>query len=422
MSMRIFLSSTREDLNPDCRPSVLTGVKIGEAELVEMDSWDTPHEDPVGVCRRKIRDDSSHYLGLFAYRRGWVPPMLQKSITEAEYEWALEYRKPANMVVFLPLAGSELDLKLRERAKTQPLADAEAQKAFLNRVRRLAFQPFENPQELSSKVTRKLLSWKGGGLRAMAATPASKNSSRRRPSEEDIFALGRRKHLTHVEETLELLLGRSPPRVGVFLIHGPRAHGHEALAARVKNLVGKTSTATPRVLLFPLNVPWFGRSVDALVARLARELDVEAANAAELAPHLEADLETKDVILEIRGTQDFDGSLLNLIKGFWQPMVEALRRPVPHQFIGLLTHFGEVPAEWDAWMQPPPAPDDEAAFDPAQVIRLPRLEPFTQSEIAFWLGSWFDQPQMVAQYLMAETRGHPGELFNCLKDDALWIS
>src|SRR5215213_4354501 len=111
-----FLSATKDDLDADCRPEALRAVSLAGGVPVTMETWDTEYQDAVQVCCEKIKG-SSHYIGIFAYRRGWTPPLLQKSITEAEFDWAEEFKKP--MVVFLPNPAATFTLKLKKRASKQ---------------------------------------------------------------------------------------------------------------------------------------------------------------------------------------------------------------------------------------------------------------------------------------------------------------
>src|SRR5262249_44729303 len=153
-----FLGSTRKDLDADCRRAVLEAVKVAEAVAVEMGDWDADHVDAVRLCRQKLELESSHYVGVFAYWRGWEPK-LKLSITQAESEWACGCRKdppPCRMAVFVPNPCSDFDQKLRERAIDQTAEQAAAQKKFLERVSRDVYQVFDDPINLALKVQRTL--------------------------------------------------------------------------------------------------------------------------------------------------------------------------------------------------------------------------------------------------------------------------
>src|ERR1044071_8422673 len=105
--VRVFVSSTRKDLSPaddpllNCRECAIQAVAVGAALPVTMETWVTPYAKPEDVCKGKVLK-SSHYLGIFAYRRGWEPDSLApKSITEAEFEWASGSKKEADIAVLI---------------------------------------------------------------------------------------------------------------------------------------------------------------------------------------------------------------------------------------------------------------------------------------------------------------------------------
>src|SRR5262249_11200284 len=158
------------------------------------------------------------------------------------------------------------------------------------------------------RVTRKLCLWKGGGLRAMATALAAPTPARPRPTEADIFDLGRSSHQQQFEQTLELLMARPAPRLAGFLIHGPRGHGHEALLERLGRLLNKLFNAPRRHLVLHLGSPWQGSGSTALVSSLGKKLGLAVAPASlsDLAKQLENVLQTSDVLLEIRQAQKFD--------------------------------------------------------------------------------------------------------------------
>ncbi len=424
MGVCVFVSSTRGDLDPDCRPAVLDGIRIARAVAVEMDSWDAPHGDPAAVCQDKIRRHSTHYLGLFAYRRGSAPKALNgKSITEAEYDWAVGCRREREIAVFLPKVGTPLDLLLRERARNQPAADGDAQEAFLDRVRARTCMPFADRDELLGKVSSKVTLWSGGGLMAMAAGGAAAAAPDGKPlTEEDVDGLGRRAHLHAFEQTWESLLAPGSPGLGCFLIHGPGGHGHDALLRRLWRLLEQKAGEPPRRVAVALDVPWKGKSPGALAAALARGLGAALSepSPAALARELADVLQSTDVVLEIRRVQWLDGSLPALVQGLWQPLAAALAGRVRNRLVALLTLEQDLAVDWEPLVQQPAEEEELAGLDPARIIRLPRLGPFGVAEVARWLRRWFAEPDDLACRLVAETGGHPLTLYNRLRDESLW--
>ena len=173
MSISVFVSSTSEDLKDDCRPCAIRAVQTAEATPITMETWDTDYSKAGCVCEEKIRDASTHYLGIIAYRRGYEPDGSVISITEAEFDWAVSvYRKPA--AILLPDIKSDFDKILRQRAATEPREPAEKATRQTDFIRKIwqsgTYMPFIDPPDLAAKVTRKVMLWGAGGLLALAAS------------------------------------------------------------------------------------------------------------------------------------------------------------------------------------------------------------------------------------------------------------
>jgi tetratricopeptide (TPR) repeat protein len=93
MGNTLFLSSTRVDLGKYRDVAVHVAQRLG----MRVDYMEESGPDPrlaVEVCREKVRS-ASLFLGLYAYRYGHQPEgYAGTSITELEYEWAVEARIP----------------------------------------------------------------------------------------------------------------------------------------------------------------------------------------------------------------------------------------------------------------------------------------------------------------------------------------
>jgi hypothetical protein len=70
MPIKAFLSSTRSDLDADCRRAALDGIHHGGATPVAMETWVVRYGDPEQICLEKLKSDSTHYVGVFAWRDG----------------------------------------------------------------------------------------------------------------------------------------------------------------------------------------------------------------------------------------------------------------------------------------------------------------------------------------------------------------
>ncbi len=86
--MRIYISSTSKDLF-DYRAAVIS--KLRKAGLNPVCMEDYPAQDmlPVDKCLRDVAS-CDFYVGIFAWRYGFIPPGHSQSITELEYRKAVE--------------------------------------------------------------------------------------------------------------------------------------------------------------------------------------------------------------------------------------------------------------------------------------------------------------------------------------------
>lgn len=83
----VFVSSTFIDLK-DYRVAVQDSIrKLGHID-VSMEHFGARDERPQDECLRLIKEESDFFVGIYAYRYGFIPKGANKSITEAEYEMA----------------------------------------------------------------------------------------------------------------------------------------------------------------------------------------------------------------------------------------------------------------------------------------------------------------------------------------------
>ena len=89
--LRIYLSSTFEDLK-EYRGAVFSALEKAGLAVARMEGYTAADERPLELCLRDVAQ-SDIYVGLFAWRYGYVPPNVHgnadgKSITELEYRHA----------------------------------------------------------------------------------------------------------------------------------------------------------------------------------------------------------------------------------------------------------------------------------------------------------------------------------------------
>lgn len=90
--MRIYLSSTFEDLEA-YRNEAIKAIRGLGHDHCSMEDYRAARDIPVEKCLRDVAS-CDYYVGIFAWRYGFVPLGYDKSITELEYREAIERRIP----------------------------------------------------------------------------------------------------------------------------------------------------------------------------------------------------------------------------------------------------------------------------------------------------------------------------------------
>jgi hypothetical protein len=93
----VAISSTARDL-PAHRKEVMDACLQQDMYPKMMEHLPASPKDAVRASRELV-DEADIYLGVFAYRYGYIPPGYEISITEMEYNWAVERGIPR--VIFL---------------------------------------------------------------------------------------------------------------------------------------------------------------------------------------------------------------------------------------------------------------------------------------------------------------------------------
>ena len=116
-SIHIFLSSTIRDLK-DLREDLAKRLAKYQIRCFRSEEDRGAHQTVVDYCRWHL-NDSDGYILLLGLWYGWIPPGCDRSITQLEYEWALERWPVTNppMLVLDPTAGTPLWNDLKQRAQ-----------------------------------------------------------------------------------------------------------------------------------------------------------------------------------------------------------------------------------------------------------------------------------------------------------------
>jgi hypothetical protein len=434
MDVKVFVSSTYRDMAADCRPAVVDAIvfaddvlrdsKVGTAKPINMEHWGASYLPALELCLAKIRNESTHYVGIIGYLRGFVPDNAGPegvSITEAEWQYALKRLRRNCIAMFVPEQTSAIARKLRRRAKgSQTDAELEAQEAFHGRILSEGVaQLFTDPVNLGLRVQRQVTIWGQGGLRATAR----ETTSPMRPGSADLTELGRRAQLNKFLEVFEGLSLPSGRRAEAFLIYGPPGFGHLELMARLVRAAEAEAEACrqPRHIAVSAGALWRENGPTAILRALSREIRAgwKPTEVPELAAELQGLLDEQDVILQVSGLQGYPAGVPGFLDGFWRPLVSALTASVPNRLVCLAAVETEDNPLEESLPEASPAGGERSADSP---VVLPGLGPFTDEELWAWLRTRLPaaRADSLTRRLMAATKGRPPTLYEVLADPALW--
>lgn len=91
--MKIFISSTYQDLIDHRKKTAEAVERLGQQGIC-MEVFGSRPDGATEICRQEI-EESDIFVGIYAYRYGHIPPGSDLSITEMEYNFAVDRKKPA---------------------------------------------------------------------------------------------------------------------------------------------------------------------------------------------------------------------------------------------------------------------------------------------------------------------------------------
>lgn len=158
MQLKLYLSATFADLEQH-REKVYRELRSLRHDVIAMEDYVAADKRPLEQCLQDVRD-ADVYIGIFAWRYGYVPPENnpeKKSITELEMREAERLGKPR--LIFLlkntaPWPPSMMDATTGENERG---ARIEALRAALQQERLAGM--FETADELAVKVVSALYRW-----------------------------------------------------------------------------------------------------------------------------------------------------------------------------------------------------------------------------------------------------------------------
>lgn len=147
---RVYVSSTFSDLK-GYRERVRHALRRRGHEDVAMELYGAEDKRPLDKCLADVAE-ADLYIGIFAWRYGYIPPDEHLSITELEYEAASQADK--SCLLFLVAENAPWPVNLIETEKL------EQQRRLRQRVSEdqvVAF--FSNEDQLEVEVTNALVGW-----------------------------------------------------------------------------------------------------------------------------------------------------------------------------------------------------------------------------------------------------------------------
>lgn len=143
--MKAFISSTFTDLIA-YRKAVAESIERLGHQAEKMEVFGARPEGAQEVCQKEIKN-CDLFIGIYAYRYGFIPSQSQTSITEQEFDYARELRKP--IFCFLIDEDHPWPFKLIE-----PEPGYSKLNAFKNRIRNsYVIDTYTTPEDLAFKVS-----------------------------------------------------------------------------------------------------------------------------------------------------------------------------------------------------------------------------------------------------------------------------
>ncbi len=441
MTIRIFVSSTSDDLKDTCR-KIAIGVidrKKPHAEAVAMEKWNDTYIDAVAMCDRKIREESSHYIGIFAYRRGWVPTNLPeisgKSITEAEYDWALQYKKLLYILMPNPCEKFAQQLFVNS-IEGQTEEDDEAQAAFRRRVKNGGFcRQFDNLEEFKKYIQDRVNRWikdPDGPLDGTASavdvppSPPATAGTPRIPNK-NYFEVDRETQHRQFDGVMGDMHRNKSCAGACFLVYGPDHFGHTEL---IDNLCFGSIYLPASLPLIRIHCDsWLGTNhISGLIQMIGSEINGRSDTAPvtsilQLAELLkDKKLKTQDVVIRIGSVHSFDGGILEFSAQFWQPLIQALGDRIgdgiDHRVVLFVTANDPALKDCDHLLQDLRSSSGKLEF--AKLLKLDRLTSFTNEDVEAWLTANFPgKPKhdvaAKADEIIREAGAIPKQVYDMLK-------
>ncbi len=430
-----FISATATDARP-YREGVGEALESLKVAVFLQEYWALPLQDVVTLCLNRIAD-SDAYIGIFGFRYGWVPDGETRSITECEYDKALDLwgqRTVPPIFLFLPEPGKEAAGLLEAAAAAvlakdypdDPVRQAESrrlQKVFCDRMRSAGrfVNTFATLPALRERALAAVAIWNEEILRsslsrqrtsAIQAIPAS-----------ELGAIGREADdVDAVDETYGAAVDANA--VGVCLVlHGAEDAGQFHFLAYVEQrnpweISGAARNITPPHDQFDILT-----LVATALQATAPDLNPPAVTVDVLATALLERSRHQSIVMFLT-VDRLSGGLDAFRTGFWMPLVAAARTAAPtvgrtKPFVVVVTMTHEVPTPLAPGLAA--APPAKGPFDATQVMVTPALGALDDDDVVRWLrdhGMKRADAQALAARVIGD--GRPRGVFDRLNTANFW--
>jgi hypothetical protein len=218
---RIYVSSTFDDLE-ECRKHVSSALrKLGHVD-VAMEYYVAENKRPLARCLEDVASCDA-YVGIFAWRYGYVPPGETRSITELEYRRAVEAGKDCLILLLKETASWPVD-----RIELGAIDKIRALRTELGTNHVAAF--FTGKDDIEARVMEAVYHWE----RRTGHQPVNRSGSV--PFQAPPLPSHYVERKTIVRDTTDQLLVGTAEAAGVLVVsalHGLAGIGKTALATAV---------------------------------------------------------------------------------------------------------------------------------------------------------------------------------------------
>jgi hypothetical protein len=220
---KIYISSTYVDLKKERAAAAQAIRRLEDHQAIAMEDYVAADQRPVDKCLQDVKS-CDVYVGIFAWRYGFIPDRYDKSITHLEYETAKKDGIPR--LVFLLDDDAPWPVKYIDKGKDRQRIDRLRRELKNERL----ISTFQNELELSVLVTAAVSKLKLPGI-----IPAPDDQGKPKPAP---FVIKKCNRDDQVNNFMNFFLERTkkcPHRPHFYIIHGNDGQGHDSLVERLLN-------------------------------------------------------------------------------------------------------------------------------------------------------------------------------------------